>query len=768
MKENVVSLIGVDELKGIDLGKDVVRLKLERFAVPWVILAAHVLLGFTTDALEIVTSLVETFHIHGIPESMVEQVVAWSLYSMGLDYTVVLHDSKTRHDQLKYAAANASRLSEKRTEIWREIFDHLHEQKAFAHPKVEAGVVYFALFRLPENASRGLYTVLFLDAATGALAFTSPFQREQEGLGAISRYIRKHIDVFLREHGQPAFMVCVNPWDSGEKYASLVGVLQDAVKGLPPLSTHFCIYTTRDGDIFCDLPSTLANLLLHITERLESGLQRLKVDPILSFYTEKGSTACWEYILESSFGDLLQRKFHTNQPVSYYLGNNGMNPTPCRLSYAVPGKGATISLTGQHSWDRLYVSPYLDVDGGDMTVQHEAVEHLDECDQDELDRLLTLSANYFLHDVSSESNVVGLQKPWHQLLLYIWRVAETPKTSLESTLVRTTPVETIPVDVVDRQLVLNDGPKGEPKGKAFDPTASSKKPPSPARTPAGTPVYSADAAVAMMLGLKSRMKRRERAPWGQCGIKKDATAKDRASPWTTKALDGKKFLTAQRVSHEQRVAYGNMSSGENENAHGNRMLSRRVEAAVSETSSSAPKHSQKVSLTVADTKSPSFNATSTGKDRKRQDQAIGHKRCSVAAFKDKGSILGGKLAQPRPVPKKTFRVPLAHNTPDIKPSTPASRVRRLSVLEALSERALVQKSADDPASHTTEMPACHLAIKKPVSYAAATNSVTVASFKRSVDMALKKSVHNTLPGMPEDFQKSTSPNQRRPRTGSPR
>lgn len=95
MKENVVSLIGVDELKGIDLGKDVVRLKLERFAVPWVILAAHVLLGFTTDALEIVTSLVETFHIHGIPESMVEQVVAWSLYSMGLDYTVVLHDSKT-------------------------------------------------------------------------------------------------------------------------------------------------------------------------------------------------------------------------------------------------------------------------------------------------------------------------------------------------------------------------------------------------------------------------------------------------------------------------------------------------------------------------------------------------------------------------------------------------------------------------------------------------------------------------------------------------
>lgn len=119
MAKRMVSHIWTDELKDITLGEEVTRVNLARDAVPWVILAAHILLDYTADALEIATSLVDTFHIHGISQSTIEQVVAWSLYPMGLDYNVDLGNSKTRQEQLKYAAANESRLSEKRTEIWR-------------------------------------------------------------------------------------------------------------------------------------------------------------------------------------------------------------------------------------------------------------------------------------------------------------------------------------------------------------------------------------------------------------------------------------------------------------------------------------------------------------------------------------------------------------------------------------------------------------------------------------------------------------------------
>ncbi|KAG5370931.1 hypothetical protein CKK34_1065 [Yarrowia sp. E02] len=251
-------LLSYMKLAGFDAStmdtEDVVRWPVKNYNVPWTILAVHVLLGYTTDALEITNALVETFHVHGISQSMVQQVVAWSLPPLGLDYNVDLHDSQTRDYQIKYAASNAAKLTEKRTHTWRRIFDHLHAEKAFAHPNVAAGVVYFALYRLTEENSQGLYTILFIDAATGALAYTSPFQREQEGLGSLSRYIRKHIGTFLKKHGQPAFMICVNPWDGGEKNPSLVSVIQDSVQGLPPLSIRFCVFTADEEDVFFGRP----------------------------------------------------------------------------------------------------------------------------------------------------------------------------------------------------------------------------------------------------------------------------------------------------------------------------------------------------------------------------------------------------------------------------------------------------------------------------------------------------------------------------------
>ncbi|AOW00540.1 hypothetical protein LXG23DRAFT_26913 [Yarrowia lipolytica] len=545
MAKRMVSHIWTDELKDITLGEEVTRVNLARDAVPWVILAAHILLDYTADALEIATSLVDTFHIHGISQSTIEQVVAWSLYPMGLDYNVDLGNSKTRQEQLKYAAANESRLSEKRTEIWREIFDHLHEHKAFAHPKVGAGVVYFALYRLPqdhfiEDDSHRLYTVLFIDAATGALAFTSPFQREQQSLGAISRYMRNHIDLFVRKHNQPAFMICVNSWDRGQQHASLVILLQDVVQGLPPLNTRFCIYTTEGEDIFCDLPATLAGTFLEITERLETALQKLKVDQNLSFYTERGPAACWEYILASSFGDLLERKFHMTWPRSYYPGRANMKNTPCKLSFAIPGKGTSISLTDQRSWDRLNISPYLDMIAGNTTAQHEVVDHLEEDVQEELHRTLNLSASYFLHHVSSETKSRHPLSRWLELLLYMHRVANSSKTSFESSLVKITPVETKPAGRVDRQPALKD----DPNTKTGDSTTGSMQLLSNARTPAGTPVYSADAAVAMVRNMQSKYRIRSRGG--------SVTSKVRGPLGKAKIIDGNKSRGFSQVSHQQK------------------------------------------------------------------------------------------------------------------------------------------------------------------------------------------------------------------------
>lgn len=442
IEENSLKRVTADMETGIGMGDNDVSLKVNHEAVPWMILAVHVLLDYSTDVSEITSALVDKFRIHGIFESTVEQVLCWSLHPLNLDYTVNISDrKKTRQDQAKRAITDEASLSEKRTEIWRKIFDHLHRHEALTLSKPKASVVYFALFRLSEDASRGLYTILFIDAATGALAYTSPFQREQEGLEAISRYCRKHIDSFLREHGQPSFMICVNPWDGGESSSALVTVLQDAIKGLPPLATRFCIYTPRDENTFCALPTVAAISLLRIAERLEDGFRSFQESPLFSYYSEKGSEACWEYVFLSFFEDLRHRKFCVHQPRSYFLGRDYLNSKPPRLEYLVPTKEATMSLMGKDCWDKIYISPYLDVEAGGMAVQHEDVTHMDEDAASKLDNILTLSSDSFLHDFSSEERSVKLTKRTLNQLAYLRRVAQTPKAGIESPSVKPAPSE---------------------------------------------------------------------------------------------------------------------------------------------------------------------------------------------------------------------------------------------------------------------------------------------------------------------------------------
>ncbi|KAG5366285.1 Flocculation protein [Yarrowia sp. B02] len=394
---------------------------LDRDAIPWVILATHVLLDYSTDVTEIMAELFNTFHINGITEDLVRQVIAWSIPAMHID---ILQDRDRK------STPSIMALAHKRMDLWRSVFERLQNNEFWRHSDLTSGVVYFALYRLPDGEARGLYTVLFLDGITGALAYSSPFQRDQEGLESMSRYTRRSIDEFLQKHGQPEFMICINPWEDKDKSASLATVLQESITGLPPGATHFCIYMTP-ADSKGSLPTFLATSLLEVTDRLKEDFKRLKGDSTLAFYASRGTQAAWECVFMTSFAERLQRKFSTFQPRGYFDGCNEVDPDLCQLKYVVPSKEVAVSLMGPKSWGCIYVTPYLDIEADGMGINNDGISQVEDYTQERLDSMLIGSSSYFLHNLSSEAEFkVGMGTQCVRLIKYLetlFRAAPTSK-----------------------------------------------------------------------------------------------------------------------------------------------------------------------------------------------------------------------------------------------------------------------------------------------------------------------------------------------------
>ncbi|AOW07844.1 YALI0F28633p [Yarrowia lipolytica CLIB122] len=188
------------------------QLEISERSLPWLVLASHVLLGFTTDAAQI-SELMVFCGFRRVHEKVIKSIVEWSTYPSRLnmgdtsqEYTITAFENL----QKAFSEGDGSesigwrRLGYQKL-MWKTIYQH-HLSTPDLNPMFNtAGIIFYGLISLDDDR----YAVLFIDAVTEALQFSRQFSANNEI--ELAQHIADTIAAYMKEYGHPWYFILLNP-----------------------------------------------------------------------------------------------------------------------------------------------------------------------------------------------------------------------------------------------------------------------------------------------------------------------------------------------------------------------------------------------------------------------------------------------------------------------------------------------------------------------------------------------------------------------------